>query len=317
MIRKTRAICLGGAIATLASQGVAQTQGAAADALFSTAQAEMEKHDFDAACGHFRESDRLDPAVGTKLNLALCEEKRNRLATALDLLRAVVEKAEATDERRAMAQDLANKLDARVPRLRVKPSATAPKDMSAREGDLVLGGASFGVALPMNPGPHRFIVAASGYRDRMVVVELHEGEAQDLVLEPGLALSGKRTVGDVATEAPAAPRPKTLGYVLGGIGVVGVGVGAVTGIMALGQKSTADQNCNDAQRTCTQAGKDANDAGSSLMTVSTVGWIVGAAGLVGAGAYFVLTGRGNEKPATVLNTRIIPGAVSASVIGSW
>lgn len=297
----------------------AQTKGAAAEALFNEAQAAMEKADYPTACQRFRESDRLDPAIGTKLNLAVCEEKRGNLATAWDLLRAVIDTAEPGDDRRALAQDMASKLQPRVPKLTIRLAADAPKETSLREGSLVLEGASLGIALPMDPGKHRFVVAAPGRSERLLSVELHEGEVKDVEVEPGPPSAAPASA-PVAHQAPAAPKEggsKTLGFVLAGVGVAGVGVGAVTGILALGKKSTADSNCNDQLRRCTQAGKDADASGRSLMTVSTIGWVVGAAGLAGAGAYFLLSGAGPDKPTTALHTVIVPGGATATLAQDW
>jgi hypothetical protein len=315
------------AVIFLTEPRIARAQGAAADALFNQAHAAMEKGDYETACQRFRESDRLDPAIGTKLNLAICEEKRGKLATAWDLLHAVVDKADASDERRAIAQDLADKLDPRVPKLILRLGPGAPKDTTTREGNATYGSASFGVPLPMDPGKHELLVAAPGRAERTLTVELHEGETRNVAVVPGPLLAAPMesaahgATPDVSdreqTAASAHSGSKTLGFVLGGVGVAGVGVAAVTGILALGKKSSADEECNDQLRTCSQAGKDADSAGRSLMTISTIGWVVGVAGLAGAGAYFVLAGRGDEKPKTAIGTTIFPGGATATLSRDW
>lgn len=315
------------AVILLTEPRIACAQSAAADALFNQAHAAMEKGDYEAACQRFRESDRLDPAIGTKLNLAICEEKRGKLATAWDLLHAVIDKADASDERRAMAQDLADKLEPRVPKLTIRLGPGASKDTTAREGDSTYRSASFGVPLPMDPGKHEFLVAAPGRAERTLLVELHEGETRNVAVVPGPLLAapmGSAAPGATPdgsdreqTAASSHSGSKTLGLVLGGVGVAGAGVAAVTGILALGKKSTADEECNDQLRTCSQAGKDADSAGRSLTTISTIGWVVGVAGLAGAGAYFVLVGGGDEKPKTALGTTIVPGGATATLSRDW
>jgi hypothetical protein len=80
--------------------------------------------------------------------------------------------------------------------------------------------------------------------------------------------------------------------VLGGVGIAGVAVGAVTGVMVLGKKSTVDEECNE-QKRCSQTGLDAADAGSTLGTVSGIGFIAGGV-LLGAGAVLVLTSGGGS-----------------------
>src|SRR4051812_11420178 len=104
-------------IALLAAAGPAHAQEAAADALFDSARTALAKGDFERACEQFRASDKLDPAPGTELNLADCEEKRGRLASAWELFRTVEEKLSANDERLPVAHGRALALEARVPRL--------------------------------------------------------------------------------------------------------------------------------------------------------------------------------------------------------
>ena len=53
-----------------------------AEALLQEGRKAMDEKDYDKACQLLRESNRLDPTPATKYNLANCEEKRGRLATA-------------------------------------------------------------------------------------------------------------------------------------------------------------------------------------------------------------------------------------------
>src|SRR5882672_2555090 len=86
------------AIVVFAAPRANAQNGAAADALFQEGQAALERGDLDIACPKLRESDRLDPANGTKLNLADCEEKRGHLASAWELYRKLSETLPAGDE---------------------------------------------------------------------------------------------------------------------------------------------------------------------------------------------------------------------------
>src|SRR5690242_7148142 len=91
----------------------------AAEALFHDGRAAAQKGDWETACPKFRESQRLDPAAGTLLNLADCEEHRGKVATAWQLFRQVVESLPPTDERVPLAKDRASALEKRLPRLTV------------------------------------------------------------------------------------------------------------------------------------------------------------------------------------------------------
>jgi hypothetical protein len=78
---------------------------AAAEALFEQARSAMAAGSYDIACARFRDSDKLDPAVGTRFNLADCEEKRGRVATAWSLFRGVLSELAEDDDRRPIAQE--------------------------------------------------------------------------------------------------------------------------------------------------------------------------------------------------------------------
>src|SRR5262249_55537702 len=63
------------AITATSSTALSQTRDpAAAEALFRQGRQAMEAKDFATACPKFAESQRLDPAVGTLMNWATCEE---------------------------------------------------------------------------------------------------------------------------------------------------------------------------------------------------------------------------------------------------
>src|SRR4051812_33228673 len=77
----------------------ARAQGSAAEALFNEGRKALAAGDLETACARLRASDKLDPAPGTKANLAECEEKRGRVATAWELYRTVLEQIPRTDKR--------------------------------------------------------------------------------------------------------------------------------------------------------------------------------------------------------------------------
>lgn len=308
-MRTVRSFCLAGvlplALLTVARPAFAGN-AAAAEALFNQARAAMTAKDYDTACQRFAESNRLDPAVGTLLNMGTCETARGRVATAWELFRAAYEKVAPGDPRREFAKKHADELEPRLPKLTLTLASGAPPDTAAEEGDASYSGAALGVALPIDPGKHTLIVTATGHEPRSMDVELREGQEQSLEIAPGAALETTATTPGATPPSEGegehgAKRKdtRTLGWILGGVGVAGLGVGAITGGLALGKKGITDDECTAATRTCTGRGRDAASAGRTLAAVSTVGWIAGVLG-VGAGAYFILTsGPRGEKTALV------------------
>ncbi|HVU02545.1 MAG TPA: hypothetical protein VHE30_12375 [Polyangiaceae bacterium] len=308
------------------SSRAAHAQAAAAEALFTSARQAMAKGDFRTACEQFRESARLDPAVGTDFNLADCEEKRGRLATAWQLFLTVEDRLPKGDDRLAIAETRARALSPRVPKVTLRLAAGAPRDTVVHDGATELGPASFGVELPMDPGDHEFLVSAGGREARTIHASLAEGKSTSIEVSPGAPK--KLDAPPEATAAPAQPNvlaetrdappsgsgSRTLGWVLGGVGVVGLGVGATATVLAMGKKRTVDESC-DAAKACSQAGVDAAHSGRTLEAVSLAGLVVGVVG-VSAGAYFILSSR-DEGPQTTAAIAPTSQGFSLSVRRTW
>lgn len=292
----------------LAAQAHAQSHdAAAAEALFDQGRAAMAKQDYQTACSKFRESQRLDPAAGTMLNLANCEEHRGKLATAWELYRGAVDKLPAGDSRIQVAKDRADALEKRLPKLTIALESGAPAGTAVKRDDVKLASASLGVALPVDPGKHVVTVTAPGRSPRTFDVELAEGESRTLDVGPGAEAAGG---GGGSTGGSS----KTLGYVFGGVGVAGVAVGTVTGILAIGKKSTVDDNCNPDTRICNATGADAASSGRTLGTITTASLIVGAVGL-GAGAYFLFFN--DSKSETGVAASIRPTGPGVTLVHRW
>jgi hypothetical protein len=278
----------------LAHARLARAEGAnpaAAEALFDQGRVALAAGDFDTACARFRESERLDPALGTRFNLADCEEKRGRLASAWSLFRGVVAQLPEGDDRLPVAQRRLAALEPRVPRLTMVLAPGAPRTARVKEGETEFTVGSFGVALPLDPGLHHLIVSAPGHATRAIDVALEPGETAEVKIAPGPALV-------VEAEAPevhvSSEDHRTLGYVLAGVGAAGLLVGAVSGALVLHQKSVYDDNCNTREKTCNQTGKDAGAVGRTLGVVSVAGFATGVVA-AGAGSYFILTSSGGHE----------------------
>ena len=108
-----------------------------------------------------------------------------------------------------------------------------------------------------------------------------------------------------------------LAYVGGGVGVVGVLVGSITGISAISHKNAAKKGCVSGG--CPPSTWSDLDSAHSLASTSTVAFVVGALGLgVGIGAILL----GDDRPshgeqAFVVSPDVGPHGARVSVAGRF
>jgi hypothetical protein len=271
---------------------------AAAEALFREGRALSDAGDIAGACAKFRESDRLDPAVGTTFNIADCEERLGHLATAWTLFDEVSQRLPASDKRRAVAQSRAVALEPRLPKLDIRLVTGAAAGARVVRDGVELGSAGQGTALPVNPGEHVVVVSAPGRAERAFKVVVSEREIRTLDVEPGApnALTVATPDTGKSTGVPVTPprQSATLGYVLGGVGIAGFVTAAVAGALVLQKKSLVDDHCDAAKR-CDAEGLRATKSGKTFGIVTTAGLVTGVVG-VGAGGYLILSAGAREAP---------------------
>ncbi len=151
----------------------AQSESALAEALFDAGRAAADAGDHTTACEKFRESQRLEPGVGTLLNIGECAEKTGDLLGAWQSFNEAVKLLDPTDKRASFANQRFEELDQRIAKLSLRLSADAPKDSVVRRDGVVLGAGSHGVFLPVNPADeHTLVVSAPGHDDRTYRITL-------------------------------------------------------------------------------------------------------------------------------------------------
>jgi hypothetical protein len=280
---------------------------AAAEVLFVAGRKAMDAGDYATACGKLAESQRLDPAAGTLNNLADCFDKRGHVASAWQKWREARGMLRPGDDRLWAVEDRIQKIEGRLPRLTITVEPGAPEGTTVYRDDVLLRSASFGVALPVDPGAHAVRVEAPGREVEKYDVELAEGQRVSLSVGPGVEKVEASPVAVLAPSSPdvqpqsPSPRPPPAdsvpsrsspwtGYVIGGAGVVLLGVGAVAGALAAGKKSVMDDACIDRDGTlrCSQEGLEAAESGRTLATLANVGVTIGIVG-VGVGAFLILS----------------------------
>ncbi len=314
-MRKAEFILACSILLALAAPVAAQPQprdAATAEALFRQGRQAMEAKNYADACQKFAESQKLDAAAGTLMNLATCEEKLGKLASAWQHWKEAIDALPPKDDRGAFARSRVEELEKKLPRLQVTLSSGADKGAKIYRDDIEIGPGGQGVPLPVDPGPHTITVRMAGRHPKSVNVTLAIGETSQVELHPG-------EVDPNAAAATAGGEPKksgsrTLGWILGGVGVVGVGTAVATGLMLVNTKKTVSDNCT-ADKACNPQGVDAAATGRKLLIANTAGWAVGALGL-GFGAYFVLSAP-KSQTTSALAPAVGPYGASLTYVGSF
>ncbi len=197
-----RSLALGSLIALASASPPARAQdnaAAAAEALFRKGREAMSAKRYGAACQSFRESNRLDPAVGTLFNLALCERRRGRLASSWSLYRKVLQKLSPGDRRIPVAKQAAQELEPQLPQLTVEVRGKLPPGASLRRNALALSPSLVGTPLPVDPGTYTIVYAVPGHEPSEQTVRIAAGERRTIELSPGAAqAAGQDAAGEAA-----------------------------------------------------------------------------------------------------------------------
>jgi hypothetical protein len=299
---------------------------AAALALFDDGRKLAGSKKYAEACPKFEASLRLDPGLGTLLNLSDCYEQIGRTASAWSGFRDAASQARATNQtdREKVARERAAALESKLSRVRiVVPAELAGAALTITRDGSPLPASLVGTPIPVDPGTHTIRVAAEGKEPWETTVDVPaNGKTVDVKVpvpasKPGTP-AGTATAPAATTTAPAAtsaapaataptatstapaptpssapdtasPRPwqKPLGIAATVTGVVGVGVGVAVGFLG---KSTYDKSneslCTAGTTKCTT--QEGVDMRNEALAQGNIGTAVLIAGAVVGAAGVVL-----------------------------
>ncbi|HEY3493679.1 MAG TPA: hypothetical protein VGK73_03290 [Polyangiaceae bacterium] len=288
----------------------------AADALFRAGRDAAKRGEIHNACAMFRESYRLDAALGTRLNLALCEEDLGRLAEALAHLRALSHAFPNSDPRAALVSQHLAALEYRVPRLVLTTVGELPPYSRVEGAGMTIPDAGLGVTIPLNPGKYVFRLISPGSYPREYSIELHESERRTLVFAPGRAISERTPAAARVTEARASTalhaeprRESARSHTLRTAGTIALGVAASSLIASMAAGFSALKNKDAVQQLCTSdgdcppAGVSAARAGESAATIATVTFVASVALAAGGVTLLLVAGSSRERGPTPSSSR--------------
>ena len=319
------------ALALMSASAVARASddaGAAAEALFGSGKALMDRGDYAAACPKLAESQRLDPGNGTLARLATCHEKQGRTATAwseyAELVTSAQRAGQADREKFARQHEAALEPQLSHLTVRVPADAAAIAGLRIRRDETDVGSAAWAVAVPIDPGDHRVEASAPGRKPWSVLVTIGAAADTREVTIPSLEVVPVAAPDAAVPVASPVPPPaydgsaavsrgraqRTWGLLVGGAGVVGLGVGGYFGIRALSDASSANKACPNAACPNAEAVQKNDDAKSNAR-IADIALPVGLAAVVGGSLLYFLAPKG---------TRIEPMAGSVNGIrveASW
>jgi hypothetical protein len=263
---------------------------ALAETLFREGKELMARKAYDDACPKLAESQRLDPADGTLIALAICHEAQHRTATAwAEFVEAETSSRKSgRADRVKFARARIDALEPLLARLTVQVAASGKGVEVMRDG-LPMSEATWGSSVPVDPGLHVIEATAPGKKPWREQVNIeHDGDRKTVVV-PTLEDEAKELLPQAAGHtAPAPPekRSRVPIYAAAGAGVVAVAAGTFFGLEAFARQGDVDRLCPSG--VCTNArGFEANDDAKRAADASTIAFALGAVAL-GLAAYLFL-----------------------------
>lgn len=268
------------AVALCGLAGVAHADQA--DQLFKRGQKLLAEKRYAEACAAFEDSDRLDPEIGAKLNIARCYQEWGKLATAWRWYTDAEQMAsKAGDKRTPKIHALVEELDRDVPRLTLVLPADAVTDHLA----IQLDGAPLALATVrderrVDPGPHKITILVDG-EPQTRTIPVQRGDRTKVALEVPVRPRTQRAATPQAVADPGRSR-RLIGLGVSGAGVVAAGV---AGIATLRARSDYDHAlhgyCNDATDMCDPTGLSRTHSARHRANIATVVTVLGGAAVAG------------------------------------
>ena len=289
---------------------------AAAEALFDQGKEKMKAGDLEQACQSFEKSQRLEPSVGTLLNLGECQVKRGKTASAWSTFKQASSLAskEGDTRRGEYADQRADAIKPLLTQLLVqKHNAQKSLELTILRDDVDMT-ILLDTVIPVDPGKYTFKVSANGYETKTFTHSVAgEGKTVELSLpllidenEAKAIRAANLKLKNEELNAPKAAQLKTNGnpgqkgskkkliaYSMGGLGVASIGAGIFFGLRAKSKNDESLLNCDN--NVCSQLGLDLNSEAKSAANLSTVLTGVGGALLLTGGVIWYLDKKNSNK----------------------
>lgn len=291
--------------------GTAHAQSVEAEALFQEGRRLLKEGKVAEACDKLEASQRLEPSVGTLLNLADCREKNGQLATAwAEFLKAEASarRAGKPDKRADEAKRRAKALEPRLSYLTISvPENSKIEGLTVTRNGTPIDPALWNTGVPVDAGTYEISASAPGHEAWSTKVTI-AGEAIKQSVEVPRFKKLEELTPDKVTPPPATPppdeplelddgvdadapgtfTPMRYGAIASGVvGLAAVGFGVARGLSAKDKQAQADELCPEAA--CGDPAAIAlNDDAQSHALQANLGFAVGGLAIAGAVALWIL-----------------------------
>jgi hypothetical protein len=313
------------------SAASAEPAGAQAEVLFREGRELMAKGKYPEACAAFEQSQKLDPALTTLLNLAGCREKNGQIATAWGLFLEAERQTRSVDDASArqlhdVAQTRAKQLETRVSKLAINVPDRSKIDRLEilRDNDSV-DAVMWNRALPIDGGTYTIHARAPGVSEWSTKVTIAaEGDTKTVEI-PDLRGSRRDLAPALSSKAPAHTEPirheepgpsapsgtKLLPLATGGAAVALLG-------SALGFSLWGDAKYDAAKaETIDQARRDALYDAANTRRYVAEGLVVAGIATAGVAVWLYLRSRKEDPAAVARQLDVVTSPTGIAVLGSF
>jgi hypothetical protein len=272
-----------------------------AEALFQSAKQLSEAGQWVDACPKFKASFELDPQLGVLLNVAHCWEEVGQVAKAWTRWTQAVEWAKREgDSRLAWIEGRLSKVVPRLPKL-IFMVKNPVAELRLYNGDTLVPPASYELPLAVDPGLVHIEVRRGDNVIERQEVKAVEGKTTSVALDLAAIDAAHPPAAEPEPQSqppdkpdPAAPKKpydatqRSVGYIVGAVGLAAVLAAVGLEIAALVKKGQADEPDACVNKFCSQQGLDAAEDGATFAEVGQ--WLgIGGLAAVAIGVTIVLT----------------------------
>lgn len=304
------------ALVSMTAAAHAQSSGAQAEVLFRHGRELIDAGKVAEACDAFQESQRLEPATTTLINLAGCREQNHELATAWGLFLDVERQTRgstdpASQQLHGIADARAKALEPRISKLTINvPDKSRVQGLEIKRGSERVEAVMWNRGQPIDGGTYTIEAHAPGTETWTTTVTVGAESDTKTVDVPDLAILAR----DLSPKLPPpkvpppgrepAPTSHTAAFVVGGAAVLALGG-------ALGFHLWGNATYDDAKAEMTdQARRDSLYSSANSKGYAAQG--LAGAGIVAAGiaVWLYVRGGGDATPERATSLVISPAGIA-------